>query len=256
MKTAIRNIDNELIRKRRKKRAIRRTIISLVLLISILSILCLKLPYFNVSNVKVLNNNIISAEEILNLSKVNKGTNIFYMNLKNIETNVMKNPYILSVEVRRKIPNTITISVKEREAAFYINSGSINLIVDKHGVVLEEKEDISNMNLINLQGVELQDVKIGKVIPFDDKRKINVISLITDLIAINTSNINISSVNIKDVLDIRVYSESLCIKLGDTSNIKDKLNLALNIINDNKLNKAKGYIDVSFQAKPVVHIDK
>lgn len=247
---------NELIRYRRKKMAVRRAIILTLFLVSLLIILCLKLSYFNVSNIKVYNNKIVSSEEIVNLSKINKGTNIFYINLKNIETNVLVNPYILKAEVKRKIPKTIAIDIQEREAVFYIKTENSYLIVDKSGIILENRNDIDNMKLTNLQGFNVEGAAVGKVLPCDDKRKLDVISLITDLISLNTSGLDITSVDLSDILNIKVYVGSLCIKMGTDENIKDKLNWALNFINNNNLKDSKGYIDVGFEGKPVLFIDK
>lgn len=249
-------INNELIQRRRRRKVVKRSIVFSTLLISLLVILCLKLSYFNVSNIVILNNEIINTEEILELSKINKGTNIFYMDLKNIQTNVLSNPYILKANVKRKLPNTISIEVQEREAVFYAKNESGNLIIDRLGVVLEKKDDTSGMNLTNLTGIDFGGAKVGKVIPCDDNRKINFITEITDLIEANTSGIKITSVDLSDFLDIKIYSNNICIKVGDNSNLENKLNEALNIIVNNKLVNSIGYIDVSFQGNPVVHVEK
>lgn len=252
----LKNTNNDLIIKRRRKKAIKRNIVFFLLLISLFIILCLKLPYFNVTNIVVLNNKIINTEEILSIAKVNKGTNIFYMDLKKIETNILNNPYILKADVKRKLPNTISISVQEREAVFYIKGENNNLVIDKHGVVLEEKEDISSMNLTKLMGFEAEGSEIGKVIYSDDDRKIDFISLITELITANISNIKITAVDLSDILDIKIYSNDMCIKLGTSQNVKDKLNLAFNIITENKLLNSRGYIDVSLESNPAVLLEE
>ncbi|SKA77011.1 cell division protein FtsQ [Clostridium sp. USBA 49] len=256
MSVILKNTNNELIIKRRRKKAIKRNIIFFILLISIIIVLCLKIPYFDVSNIVVSNNKIINTNEILDIAKVSKGSNIFYMDLKKIEGNILKNPYILKANVKRKLPNTIYIAVEEREAVFYIKSESRYLIIDNKGIVLEEKDDISNMNLTKLLGFEAEGAKIGEVIPCDDNRKIEFISLITDLIMTNKSNIKITAVDISDILDIKVYSNNMSIKLGSNNDVKSKLNLAFNIINDNNLINLKGYVDVRFESNPSVFVEK
>lgn len=255
MREALVSTNNELIRKRRRKRAIRRNIIISVLLIAVLVTLCLKLAYFNVSSVKVVNNNIVSSEEIINSAKINMGTNIFFIDIKNIRTNVLKIPYIVEADVKRKLPNTIIISLSERQAVFYGRLDDKYLIIDKNGVVLEEREDISQMKLTRLEGVNFQDAKIGEPIPGENSRIISNIGLITELIALNSSGVEIDSVNLSDEMNIVICSDNISIKLGSNS-IKDKLNLALNIIINNHLQDEKGYIDVSFEGNPVVYIEK
>lgn len=255
MKNALVKTDNQLIINRRKRRAIKRTIISLILLISVTITLCLKLTYFNVSNISVINNHTINSDEIVKLSKINKGINIFYLNFKNVQTNLQSNPYILSANINRKLPNTIVISIKEREAVFYSKRDNKYLIIDKNGIVLEEKEDISQMKLTNLQGFDTKEAKIGEVIPAQDKRKIDNISLITELISNNSSGIDITSIDLSNDLNLLAYSNNMCIKLGN-SNIKDKLNKALNVIVSNNLKDQKGYIDVSYEGNPVIFKEK
>jgi cell division protein FtsQ len=225
------------------------------MLTAVLVTLCLKLAYFNVSSVKVINNNIVTSEEIINLSQVDMGTNIFFIDIKNIRTNVLKNPYILEAEVKRKLPNTIIVSISERQAVFYGKLDDKYLIIDKNGVVLEEREDISDMKLTKLEGFNFQDAKVGETVPSDNARKISNIGLITELIGLNSSGIEIDSVNLYDDMNIVITCDNILIKLGSNS-IKDKLNLALNIIVNNKLQNEKGYIDVSFEGNPVVYVEK
>lgn len=248
-------VDNEFIRKRRKKRTIRRTLIIFLLLISTLVILCLKLSYFNVENINVVNNKIVNSDEIISSSKINMGTNIFTLNTKKIGTNVLSNPYILKADIIRKFPSSIIISVKEREAVFYIEDNNKFVIIDKNGVVLEVKDNVNYMKLTKLEKFEVNNAVIGKIIPKADNRKLELISLMTDLISLNNSGININSVNLSDEHNVQVICDNMILKLGNI-NIKDKLNLGLNIIVNNNLKNAKGYVDVSFDSNPVVFIEK
>ena len=255
MREPLVNTNNELIEKRRKKRTIKRTIILAVLIIAILVTLCLKLNYFNVTSVKIYNNRIVTSDEISELAKVRIGTNIFYININNIRTNVLNNPYILKAEVKRKLPNTVVISISERQAVFYGKFDNKYLIIDKDGIILEERDDVSKMRLTNLEGFNYDEAKLGETIPSEDKTKINNIGIITELIELNSSGIEITSVNLSDGLNTIVSCSNILIKLG-RNNIKDRLNLALNIILNNNLKNQKGYIDVSFEGNPVVNMDE
>lgn len=254
MKAVVSISGNELIKRRRRKMAIRRTVVLTILLVSIITILCLKLEYFNIKNVKVTNNKVVSGEEIINLSQINMGTNIFYTDIKKIQTNVLNNPYILKADVKRRLPNTINIIVKEREAVFYADALDKFFIIDKNGVVLEERKDILGMILTKLEGFNLDNAEVGKVIASDSSRKIENIGLITELISINSSGINITSVDLTDDLNIKIYCGDMLVKVGGSS-LKERLNLALNIMIDNNLKGKKGYIDVSSERNPVLRID-
>lgn len=248
-------VNNELIRKRRRKKNIKRTLLIFILLTSILITLCLKLSYFNLENIDVVNNKIVKSEDIISASNVNKGINIFILNTKKIGTNVLSNPYILKADIIRKFPSTIIISVKEREAVFYLEENKKYAIIDKNGIVLEIKDNIDNMKLTKLEGFDINNVKIGEIISSEYKRRLELITEMTELISLNNSDINITTVNVTNDSNVEVYCGNMLIKLGNI-NIKDKLNLGLNIIENNNLKNAKGYIDASFDGNPVVFVEK
>lgn len=247
---------NELIERRRKRMRRKRIFFFTIFLITILITLCLKLPYFNVKTVFVSNNRTISSEELLNEAGVIKGTNIFYLNTWKIRDNIMKNPYVLSVDIKRKLPDSIELSVNERAAAFYSQKSNKFIIIDKNGVVLEERNSINNMKLVRLEGFDTSKTKVGTMIPYDDSRKLVYISQITDLILNNSSCKNITKVDITDALNLMVYYNNMCIKLGNGEDLSVKLNKAINIINDKNLASSKGYVDVGFNGNPVFFIEK
>ncbi|WP_234119973.1 cell division protein FtsQ/DivIB [Clostridium hydrogenum] len=241
---------NELIERRRKKIRRKKVILFGVILVSVLVTLCLKLPYFNIKNIEVHNNSIIDTDTIVRLSQIKKGTNIFYVSLKKNKVNIEQNPYIMNVGISKKLPDTIDITVTERKAAFYAEKDNKYLIIDKNGVVLEEKDNLNGMNLIKLLGFNTNNAKIGKVIPCDDNRKIDVISKLTDIV-INVKNLKITSVDISDVLNLKAYVNNMSIILGRVDGLDSKINKAINIINSENLKDKKGYVDVSFNGNPV-----
>lgn len=247
--------NNELIRKRRRKRTIKKAFLLTVLLISTLVILCLKLEYFNVKYVKVSSNKVVSSDEIVESSNIENGVNIFYVDVKGIENNVLKNPYILETAVSRQLPNAISIKVTEREAVFYYKKDDKYYVIDKTGVVLEQRDNINNMKLTLLQGLSNAELKVGSILPVEDNRTMSNLKLIAELIMLNSSGIDISLVDVSNLLNIKVNCGNISIRLG-MNDIKEKLNLGLNIIKNNKLETSKGYIDVSFEGTPVVFIEK
>ncbi|AJA47929.1 cell division protein DivIB [Clostridium pasteurianum DSM 525 = ATCC 6013] len=247
---------NELIEKRRKKRRFKRVFFIMILLIAVLVTLCLKLTYFNIKYINVSNNYTIASEEIVKESGIQKNTNIFYMNSKNIKNNILNNPYILSVDIHKKLPNTININVNERKAVFYAqNNNNKFAVIDRAGTVLEIKDNIDNMNLIKIVGIDTSKISIGKVV-LNDNKKLYIINSLTDIIMNNQVCKNIKVVNITDTMDLETYYNNMCIKLGSSENLQKKLNRAINIINDRNLSASKGYVDVSFNGNPVFFVEK
>lgn len=247
---------NELIEKRRKKIRIKRYITIIVILIAVVVTLCLKLSYFNIKDIKVLNNRNIGSEEIKKLSQINLGENIFYLNLRKSRTAILSNPYILKADIKRKLPNKINIYVEERTAVFYVKQNEKYLVIDEKGIVLEEKNSISGMKLIKLEGFEGKNYKVGEVLDNSDVRKLKIINDITKLIKSLKDGIpEPSIVDIKDLTDIKLYYGNIMIKIGTSDELQEKINKAINILVDNKLIDKKGYIDVSFKGSPVFFVE-
>lgn len=249
--------ENELILRRRRKKRIKKLLVLFVFLACLACSLCLKLQAFNIKSVKVTGNSNITQDKILEASGIQCGNNIFYINVSNAENSIKANPYVEDVKIKRQLPNVITIDVKERAAAFYGSIGKDDFVViDKNGVVLERKKDIGKMNLVKLQGFDYSKGEVGKQVPADDERKIKLIAEFTDLIKRSNKNHGISIVDVSNLVDMKVYFGDMCVKLGTSDNIESKMNKAINIIENNNLKSAKGYVDVSFEGNPVFHIEK
>lgn len=247
---------NELIMRRRRKKFIKKSIIFFLFLISTLITLCLKHPFFNVKNIEVQGNKNISPDIVKELSNIYIGNNIFYLNMDKAKEGIESNPYITKVQISRKLPSTIIIQINEREAVFYGKTSDGYVIIDKYGVILEKKKDIKDMNLVKLQGFEVEKSEIGKHIVVEGERKLKAVNTISSLLAPKKDNYNIAQVDISDINNIQFVYKNIVIRVGNEENLDAKLNKAFNIIlQKEELKNAKGYIDVSFKGNPVVYIE-
>ena len=70
------------------------------------------------------------------------------------------------------------------------------------------------------------------------------------MIEVIPEELKFSEINILDLNNISCYIGNVEIILGDSSNLLDKMNIALNIIEQGII--TKGYIDMSFDGAPVI----
>jgi cell division protein FtsQ len=248
---------NELIKKRRRKRALRKAFIFFILLICISVTLCLKLAYFNVKDIVVFNNKNVTKEEVIKLSKIKTGNNIFYQNFRGAKKLVMANPYISDVSFSRALPNKVEILVEERKAEFYCQGDPQIALIDKSGMVLEFVSGLDNRKLIKLDGIKFGDLKLGTQIGSDEDKKIVAIKTIADLNSRKKDKVpDITSVDLSDIKNIKILYGNMSVILGNGNDLEEKLNKALNILQSDKVKAAKGYIDVSYNGIPVVSIQR
>lgn len=247
---------NELIMKRRRKKFLKKSIIFFLFLISTLITLLLKHPFFNVKNIETQGNKNISPEIIKELSNIYVGNNIFYLNMDKAKENIKSNPYIMEAKIVRKLPSTVIIQINEREAVFYGKTSDGYVIIDKYGVVLEKRKDIKGMNLVKLQGFEIEKSQIGEHIVVEDERKLKAVTTISSMLGPRKDNYKIAQVDISNINNIQFLYKNIVIRAGNEENLEEKLNKAFNIISQREeLENAKGYIDVSFKGNPVVYIE-
>lgn len=256
-KYIIANSEN-LLKKRKKKKKLRNLILLAIIMFSTLVTLCFKLPFFNITRIEIIGNVNVPNAKINEQVNAHLNSNIFYASFLDSKEQIIKNPYTLDVTIKKVLPNKIVIQMEERVAVFYGKVNDTYYIIDNEGVLLEKRSNIKDMNIVNLVGINFEKSQVGNTVISDD-RKINIASDISNIIneyRKNKNNIIISSVDISNVLDVKVYSGKMCIKVGTTEDLENKFNKAINIISQPKYKAAKGYVDVSFKTNPVVFIEE
>lgn len=237
--------------KRNKARKNKRNILILgIFIISIGSFALLKAELFNVIEVIVENNNILSKEEILDETEV-LGNNIFLVKLNELESKILLNPYIEDVDIKRTIPNKISITVNERVASYKVIDNDKSYILNENLVIMEKRDDLESITLPILEGLEVEGKDLGESIS-SNKEKIDFLKKLK--VASNDySDMKIESVDVSDINNINVYLNNCKIILGSNEDIDRKLSKAINILKSNKVNIENGYIDISYSGNPVVY---
>jgi cell division septal protein FtsQ len=94
---------------------------------------------FAVTTIDVSGNRQVSSDEITANVPAHVGDNVFGVNLDAISRMVKQNPWIASVDVRRVLPHTISISVRERVATAIVELNGLYL-VDETGHPFKKAE--------------------------------------------------------------------------------------------------------------------
>ncbi len=112
-------------------------------------------PVFEVKEVKVVGNNALPVEELVQASGINTGVNIFRLDLKSSAGKVKAIPLIKSAEINRILPDTVEIIVEERQplALLPVQNGFIQ--VDEDGVCLQ-KAELASSNIPVVTGINFK----------------------------------------------------------------------------------------------------
>jgi len=222
-------------------------IVLLVLLVMLIAgFLFLNSPYFTVGQISVEGNKYIAVEEIHRIAGIPEPVNIFRLNTADIKDNLKNDLRVTDVDVTRKFPSTIVISVKERQPLVYVASGYGFFEVDKQGVILAALKNLKQINVPMVTGLRLESGYVGDTVSNPEIKP--VLEYLSNL---DPTTLNqISEVNIKYPESIIAYTVSSAqIRIGKNERISDKARLTNEILREiNGKNAALEYIDLNFSS--------
>ena len=212
-------------RKKSPKSKMLITAISLIFMIIAMVIMALVTPAFNIQEIKVQGNSKVTTTNIINLSRIKIGQNIFQNNKNKIRDYIKENQYIENVEIKRILPGTINLIVKERKPEYQVKLISSYIYIDKQGNILENAQ--SQENAIVLEGLETSEENLinGKKLDKIDVDKLNDLSKIKEILSqIDDLELSEIKINIKKENDFIIYlkKENKKIYIGDSSNLSNK----------------------------------
>lgn len=240
----------------RKKKKIKRIIKWTTIFLLIIGgfIFVLVSPIFNVIEIQVANNNQIVSETIVSLSKLQIGQNLFRFNKNKVEKNIKTNPYVESVNIKRKIPNKIEISVEERNRNFNVEFLNGYAYINNQGYILEISEQKLDLPVIQGVSTEQEQIVEGNRLINQDLEKLETVIKIMDICKNYELDKKVSSINIenKDNYIIYMEEEKKTIYLGDDSNLSNKMLYVPTILQENQGKEGTIYLngDVNDNFKP------
>ena len=221
--------------KNKKSNKLIKSIIKWVILIAILigSILFFfSTPLFNISEIKIQNNSKISTDTIEQLSGLKIGNNLYELSKNQIITNIKQNPYIESVEVKRKLPNCIEIYVKERQATYMLQLGNGFMTINNQGYMLELEAENIGLPIITGFSIKSEDMIEGKRLYDDDLEKLETVLKIMDSINVNGIVEKVTSIDVSNKQNYTLVfdEEQKTAYLGDASDISTRIYKLKNIL--------------------------
>ena len=221
---------SELRRAKRKRKKTRKKILLGIMLMLFIGIGVLFTPVFNLKEIAISGNKKVETKTVIEKSGFIIGENIFKFKLDKAGVAIASIPYINSVEILRKLPGKIQISVTECIPLAYIQAADGIIVVDKDGKVLEKKSEEINYKIPILYDFKFDNYTLGKKIFENNNEKLKKTLEITK----NLYNNNI----IEDVLSITTVKGDIYLHLdsgmkviiGNEENIASKLTMLKEVL--------------------------
>lgn len=246
-------------KKRRKKikRLMRLGILLLIIAGTI--IFSLVSPVFNITKIEAKGNEKIDSQTILSLSGIHEGKNIFRISKKDITQKLKENSYIEEVNIKRILPGTIEIDVKERKIAYQVKVINSYVYLDYQGYILEVASKVGKVPEIEGFTTEQDKLLNGKRLSNEDINKLKVILKIKETatsIDIWEKFSKIKIENNKYIVELK--KENKIAYLGDATDLTNKMNFLKAILEDTKKETGKIFLNGNFSTgfKPYFREEK
>jgi len=208
---------------------------------------------FGVKEVVVEGNQSLRAEEIIRLTGVVPGTNIFLLNDEQILSRLYLNPILESVEIVRKLPNQLLVQVQERVPCALLPVTAGFVVVDSKGIYLTRVGNMIEINRPVITGCEISP----EVLPGQVLSEAMLLQFLPVLEQMDTETIQlISEINLSHPESIKVVTlDGIEIRVGNLDHFRDNLELFKQVLTMNLKrtgNHPVEYVDMSFKGSPVV----
>ena len=236
-------------RKERKKK-IRKIILGSISFICIVTLIFVKAPFLNISKINIKGNKILKDNKVLQ-SKSVLGSNIFLLDKNKLQEDILKNPYIKSVDIKRILPNELEVVIEERKMIYRVKDNNKSYILNKDLIIMAISNNPDGMSLIDLKGVKIQNRTVGQAIT-NNKAVIALADKIGSEFISEKNKNTFTSLDLSSINNIVLHKDKIKIIMGNDKDLQKKYEKAYKIINDKDIDLKDGYIDVSFIDQPVI----
>lgn len=212
------------VRRRRRKRNMSLYYL-MVAVIVILAVIFLTLfVFFKIETINIEGVTLYSNEQIIGAAGVRKGDNLFRTDIRDIENTLSQMMvYADEVKVRRKLPSTLNITVKEAVPLYNLEQDGRYYIVSESGKILESGLSAPKEGLMLITGYEIKDTSPNVPLESKDEMKEKIIDDLKVGIEKNGFD-GIESIDVTDRTDIKLnYQNRIEIRLGSSYDISYKL---------------------------------
>lgn len=212
--------------------------------------------YFRVRSIQVEGNVSHSDEEIIRLSGLSEGDSILRLDRAAVEKRIGGSRYLVYEGLSTTMPDTVTLTVREREADAVMYYGGINYTIDSHGMILEESYTMdSPKDLILISGISVagsSGCAVGRTIRAENSAQLVVMREILVELKVLSATDSVSKLMMSDLNNLLLETrDGYSVRLGDSTQLHAKLKAMLYVREALlQLGSGTGTIDVSSPTEP------
>ena len=205
-----------------------------------------------INKINVTGKTTYSNEQIIDASGIQTGDNMLRIRKSEVSRTICEElPYVSSVKVEFKLPDTLVLKVTQAQEKYLIVGKGGYLGLDENGKVLSLKKKKAKEGQYRLEGFDQQTAREGDIYkPENDnvKRFEAAKTLVEQLEKNELKKANLLQLGDLSRIVIQ-YDGRINIYLSGTSDAESKIALVAGVIKDQISEYSKGYIDARFAGR-------
>ncbi len=227
-------------------------IIMLLIIILIAFIGFLMTPIFKIKTLEIEGCEKVSEQEVRNLLSIDENANLYRTTNLRINKLLKENRYIESVKVKRIIPSTLKVIIKERNVDFLLKMEDGYACVDNGGTVLDIiSEPLEGVFKIYGYKTQRENIVVGEEISKEDIDNFEVIYNIRKIAENNEIGGIFTAIDISNNDDYIMYleSENKRVHLGSKNNLDIKMPYVKKILAKEAGHSGEIYVNMDLNKK-------
>ena len=219
----VRSINKKKMSRRRKLKKNMLSVLLAVVVMCVGLVLVFSL-FFKINTITISGDKVYSDKMVADKSGIEMGENLFKVNEEKLTEKLSKDlPYIKSVTVERKLPDTIIINVEAAKEVAAITTKKGFVLLDETGKVLDKNASILKENVAVINNVKLKEYIEGEKVVLTDEKKTETLIKLFEAIK-NADMQLLTEIDLKNVNDIKIkYDDRITFAVGSLTNIETKL---------------------------------
>ena len=232
--------------KRKRNRALYRTIFWLACIVAVL--LVLQETVFRLQTVYVEGNESKTPQQIAETAGLVKGLNIFAVNSEEIRRNLSRDHTIRFVGMQKAYPSTLYLFVEERKAVASFQWNGILYTMDGEGLVMSDSDTLvlpEGMPVVT--GFKEIRANVGLFLETKDNRQLQAYKALISEIYLQMYQTQIAEINLNDPENLYLVTvDGTTVRLGNAEYARAKIGaVRTDVAYLRQLGKTRGVLDVS-----------
>lgn len=229
--------------KRRSPRRILKGFLFIVICTAIVGILVYS-PIFVLRHVQVDGAVYLKKEELVRISGIYMGEPLFQLETDQVTKRLLQDLRIEEALVRRQLPSTLEITIKERMPVAIVACEYGYLDIDRQGKVIDSYRTLKNMPIPMITGVQVRDLYIGDDV--EDEMVKKILSFLQQLDDASLNQLSEIAITGPDYL-VAYTTNSVQIRLGKLERMEEKARLTQDFLKDLATNPYQvEYVDFNY----------